>query len=61
MMMRDFFREGRDIDAARLLAEHDREKPRHRFIATRNPRWTRFRRSFSLFGFPWAMRHHRRR
>jgi hypothetical protein len=60
MMLRDLYREGRDIDAARLRAEHDREHPQHdRFIATRNSAWTHIRRS--LFGFSWPVWRYRRR
>ena len=54
MMMRDLFREGRNIDAARLLAEHGREHPqRDRVIVTRDRPWTHIRRS--LFGFSWPV------
>src|SRR5688500_6663603 len=43
LMMRDLFREGRNIGTARLRSERDREPP---LFTARDLRWVRIRRAF---------------
>jgi len=59
-MMRDFFREGHNIDVARLRAEHGRESPHHQppFVRTqRNLLWARIQRAFPETSEMWRQRY----
>ena len=58
-MMRDLFREGRNIDAARVRTEHDRKRPAlDVLVPTRGFPWAHIFRA--VFGY-WAVRCRRHR